>query len=131
MNKALTKMQQDFVEVYVVTRNAKKSALQAGYSPTFAEKKSYGLLNDSKIKTAIAEAEKHYFSEKFKKLSALATEELENILINGNNKEKLRASEIIFKSSRLADMLIKQEDETEKPITITVSLPPELEGDIG
>ncbi|QOP41811.1 terminase small subunit [Sulfurimonas marina] len=130
MNKALTKMQQDFVEVYVVTRNAKKSALQAGYSPIFAEKKSYSLLNDSKIKTAIKEAEKYYFSEKFKKLSVLATEELENILINGDNKEKLRASEIIFKSSGLTNMLITPEED-DKPIKITVTLPPELEGDIG
>lgn len=47
--KALTSKQKAFVEHYMVTENAYKSALLAGYSEKFAKGKSYTLLDNPAI----------------------------------------------------------------------------------
>ncbi|QSZ41358.1 hypothetical protein GJV85_04300 [Sulfurimonas aquatica] len=97
MSKQVTEKQQKFCEEFMLTRNLTKSALGAGYSNTFALKKSYQLMNDQKILKRIEELEKEYFTNHFKTLGIKAVEELMVIINSGTSSEKLRAIEIALK----------------------------------
>lgn len=96
----LTAKQIKFCESYILTRDAKQSSLNAGYSESYSKSKAYELLQDEKIQQHIQKLEKEHNQEHFKKLSMLANTELETILLSSeNDNTRLRAIELIYKLS--------------------------------
>ncbi len=96
--RSLTIKQIKFCESYFLTREAKQSSLEAGYSQSYSNSKAYELLQDTRIQTKIKELENEYNQNHFKKLSLIANTELENILVNSeNDSAKLRAIELVYK----------------------------------
>lgn len=55
--KHLTRQQREFCHRYVVTRNAHKSSLEAGYSAHYAKSRSYALLKEVAIQDYIKQLE--------------------------------------------------------------------------
>ncbi len=94
---ALTAMQESFCIEYVATRDAKASALKAGYSKQYAEKKAYALLANPEIIKRIDELEKAFFSDKFAKLAMKSMVVLEEILDGYEDRARLAAIKEIFK----------------------------------
>ena len=121
MSSKLTNKQQKFCEDYIQTRNLSKSALNAGYSESFSLKKSYQLLQDEKIIHKIEELEKEYYTNQFKKLERKAVAKLETILDGGENKDKLRAIEMIMKVNGFAQGI--SIEATTNDISIKVKMP--------
>jgi len=98
--RSLTIKQIKFCESYFLTREAKQSSLEAGYSQSYSNSKAYELLQDTRIQTKIKELESEYNQNHFKKLSLIANTEIENILVNSeNDSAKLRAIELVYKLS--------------------------------
>ena len=96
----LTAKQISFCENYILTRDAKQSSLNAGYSQSYSKSKAYELLQDEKIQQHIQKLEKEHNQEHFKKLSMLANTELETILLSSDNDNtRLRAIELVYKLS--------------------------------
>ena len=121
MSNQLTIKQQKFCEEFIQTRNLTKSALSAGYSESFSLKKSYQLLQDEKIIHKIEELEKEYYTNQFKKLERKAVAKLETILDGGENKDKLRAIEMIMKVNGFAQGI--SIEATTNDISIKVKMP--------
>lgn len=76
----------DFALHYVQTRNSEKSALNAGYSKSFARKRSHELLKNPDIKEKIAHFEDIYYREQFKRLALKSIKELENIISDSESR---------------------------------------------
>ncbi|PHO12765.1 hypothetical protein CPG38_05725 [Malaciobacter marinus] len=96
----LTAKQIKFCESYILTRDIKQSAINAGYSETYSKSKAYELLQDEKIKKKIEQLETDHNQNHFKKLAIVANTELENILTSADtDSTKLRAIELIYKLS--------------------------------
>jgi len=82
----LTKKMLDFCKYYAISRDTAKSAIKAGYSKMYADKKAYQLLDDERIKQTIKEFEDKYLSEEFKKLSNKAISKLNDVLEDDTNR---------------------------------------------
>jgi len=96
MNK-LTKKQIDFCEHYVLTRNARESALNAGYSQSYSDKQSHQLLKNDKIKDKIASLDEEYFNDEFKLLSRKAISKIKDILNSSDNESvQLQAVKLVL-----------------------------------
>jgi hypothetical protein len=94
---ALTPKQEAFCIAYLTSRDVKASALEAGYSESYATKKAYQLLHNEEIKAFIEEAEKEYFSGHFAKLAFKAMGTLEEILDDPyDSRSRLAAIKEIF-----------------------------------
>jgi len=94
---ALTPKQEAFCLAYLLNRDAKASALEAGYSENYANKKSYALLQNKEIKSFIEDAEKEYFSSRFAGLAFKAMGTLEEILDDPyDSRSRLAAIKEIF-----------------------------------
>ena len=96
----LTAKQIKFCESYILSRDAKQSSLNAGYSESYSKSKAYELLQDEKTKEKIQELETDHNQNHFKRLSIVANKELENILLSSeNDSTRLRAIELVYKLS--------------------------------
>ena len=95
---SLTQKQIQFCEKYVVSRDAKNAALEAGYSETYANGKAYLLLQDERVVAKIAELEKNFFSDRFAKLAIASMDVLEEIILeNFEDRTRLAAIKEVFK----------------------------------
>jgi len=83
---ALTKKKQAFAEVFFRIRNAKKSALEAGYSQSFSEKKAYKLIEDNDVKSYMQKLEETYLNEKIGKLVLDSLDKLSDVLHDDLNR---------------------------------------------
>lgn len=100
----LTKKQNDFCAEYVKSRNAQQSALEAGYSSLYAEKRAYLLLQHKDVAERILELEKTYFDNIFKKLSFEALIQLEDVLKDSKNRyAQLNSIKMIFQLAKITD----------------------------
>lgn len=99
MSQELTSKQLKFCYSYITNHDAKSSALNAGYSKSFAEKKAYQLLKDEKIVNKIEELESEFYKDKFAKLAYDSMGVLEDIIKSDFLEEKVRLSAIkeVFK----------------------------------
>lgn len=113
----LTKKMIDFCTEYVKCRNATESALNAGYSFSYAHKKSYLLLENEAIQERIIEIEQTYFDDGFKKLSLLALEKLENVLEDDKNRQtQIKAIQLVM----VASGILTSKGEFERPESNTI-----------
>ena len=99
MSEKYTDKQALFCKIYITNHDAKKSALEAGYSKSFAEKKSYLLLKDEKIISKIEELESIFYKDKFAQLAYKSMGVLEEIIESDFLEEKVRLAAIkeVFK----------------------------------
>lgn len=99
MSQELTSKQLSFCHSYITNHDAKSSAISAGYSKSFAEKKSYQLLKNEKIKEKIEELQREFYKDKFAQLSYESMGVLEEIIKSDYLDEKVRLSAIkeVFK----------------------------------
>jgi len=121
----LTAKQIKFCESYILSRDAKQSSLNAGYSESYSKSKAYELLQDEKIKEKIKQLETDHNQNHFKRLAIVANKELENILLSSDNDStKLRAIELIYKLSGVIrdDKISLNINNTNKSQTNTKSL---------
>ena len=94
----LTEKQIKFCEQYVISRDAKKSALEAGYSEVYAKGKAYLLLRNERITQKIEEVEKGFFSDRFAKMAIASMDVLEEIIIeNFEDRTRLAAIKEVFR----------------------------------
>ena len=94
----LTEKQIKFCEQYVISRDAKKSALEAGYSEVYAKGKAYLLLRNERITQKIEEIEKGFFSDRFAKMAIASMDVLEEIIIeNFEDRTRLAAIKEVFR----------------------------------
>lgn len=119
--QVMSSKQVDFCKHYVLTRNACQAALAAGFSGTYASKKAYQLLLRQDIQEEIGKLEKEYMTQSFKTLSVQSIKELESIIISGEDRDKLRAIEIVFKLNGMTKGLSVEAHSNDT--TITVRLP--------
>ena len=77
---SLTAKQMDFCKSYIITRDAKASAMEAGYSESYANKKAFALLKDEKIYKKIEELEAEHFKNRFAKLAMRSLDALDEML---------------------------------------------------
>jgi len=119
MSNNLTQKQLLFCEKYIITHNAKQASLDAGYSESYANKKSYELLKDDRIKNKIAEFEERFFSSNFKRLAVASISALESLIGDEvmDEKVKLQAVKEIFRLSGIENRL-NQADTTENSLQI-------------
>lgn len=90
MCEDLTRNQQKFVEAYLISRDAKNSAITAGYSETFAKKKAYLLLKDQKIIECMNKMENDFFKTEFSRLAYKSVAVLEEIMMDYVLEERVR-----------------------------------------
>ena len=109
---ALTKMQIAFAKHYIYLHDAKNSALNAGYSKSYADTKAYMLLKSDAILEEIAKLEKEYFTQEFSKLAFESMKVLaemispeEDTLMLTDDKTRLAAIKEVFKYHRLEQKL--------------------------
>ena len=96
----LTAKQIAFCENYIITRDIKQLSSQAGYSESYSKSKAYELLQDERIVKKIHTLETEHNQNHFKRLSIVANEQLENILVGADtDSTKLRAIELVYKLS--------------------------------
>ncbi len=94
----LTEKQIKFCEQYVISRDAKKSALEAGYSEVYAKGKAYLLLRNERISQKIEEIEKGFFSDRFAKMAIASMDVLEEIIVeNYEDRTRLAAIKEVFR----------------------------------
>ena len=94
----LTEKQIKFCEQYVISRDAKKSALEAGYSEVYAKGKAYLLLRNERISQKIEEIEKGFFSDRFAKMAIASMDVLEEIIVeNFEDRTRLAAIKEVFR----------------------------------
>ena len=117
---ALTEKQEAFCIEYVATRDAKASALAAGYSQQYAEKKAYTLLGNEKIAKRIEELEKAFFNERFTKLAMRSMAVLEEILDGYEDRARLAAVKEIFRFYALERKLGIDTPEEEKSAPVQI-----------
>ena len=95
---AITAKQEAFCVAYIASRDAKDSAIKAGYSKSYADKKAYGLLKNETIKKRITQLEQEFFSSRFATLAVASMGVLEEIILeNYDDRTRLSAIKEVFK----------------------------------
>ena len=94
---ALTTKQEAFCVAYVSSRDAKQSALEAGYSESYAQKKAYALLGNEEIAQRIEELERGFFSERFTKLAMRSMVVLDELLDGYDDRTRLATVKEVFR----------------------------------
>ena len=128
----LTEKQEAFCIEYIATRDAKSSAIKAGYSESYAEKKAYALLGKEEVVKRIEELEKAFFNERFTKLAMRSMVVLEEILDGYEDRARLAAIKEIFKYYALERRLgidDTTEEERSAPTTIVFNEVPSRKRD--
>ena len=107
MNAQLTAKQIEFCKSYILLRDARAAALEAGYSESYASKKAFALLKQENITHKIEELEAEHFKSSFGKLAMRSVEALEEILYSELLDEKVTLAAIkeVFKYHRLEQKL--------------------------
>ncbi|SMC10079.1 terminase small subunit [Nitratiruptor tergarcus] len=117
----LTKKQEAFCINYVATRDAKASALKAGYSKSYAEKKAYALLGNETVSQRIEELEKAFFNERFTRLAMRSMAVLEEILEGYDDRARLAAVKEIFRFNALDRKLgLEEANEATESVPVTI-----------
>lgn len=106
----LTTKQIDFCKSYLLLRDAKAAALEAGYSKQYASKKAFALLKQENITQKIDELEVEYFQSSFAKLAYESMNVLQSLIDPDSeflveDRTKLAAIKEIFKYHRLEQKL--------------------------
>lgn len=120
MAKGLTEKQLLFCEKYLISRNSKQAALDAGYSESYANKKSYELLKDDRVKNKITALEELYFDSSFKRLAVASIGALESLIGDDviEDRVKLQAVKEIFKLSGIENRLTQQDQANNSSLQI-------------
>lgn len=120
----LTKRQSDFILHFVETRNAFQSAIDAGYSKTFAKSKSHELLKNPAIKETIAHLTESYYKEQFQELATKSIKSLAGIIEDDQNRSsQLQAIKYVLSEAGVAE----QDEKQTGVIEIKVRLPHDLQ----
>ncbi len=120
----LTKRQSDFILHYVESRNIFKSAIDAGYSKSYAKSKSHELLKNPLIKEQITHLTESYYKEQFQELAIKSIKELAGVIEDSENRgSQLRAIQYVLSQAGVAEH-DKQQTGT---IEIKVRLPHDLQ----
>lgn len=108
----ISEQQKRFADYYIATTNAENSALQAGYSKTYARAQSYKLLANVGIKAYIDERMAQLASNRL----ADAREILEYLtsVLRGESESEIVAVEFIGDGESRAKRISKRPDEKEK-----------------
>ena len=113
----LTKRQSNFILYYVESRNTVQSAVDAGYSKSYAKSRSHELLQNPLIKEQITHLSKTFYENQFQELSIAGVKKLSAILSDDEDRPtQLRAIKMIFQLARISD----RHGEPEKVETETV-----------
>lgn len=100
----LTKKQTDFILHFVESRNIFQSAIDAGYSLTYAKSRSHELLKNPLISEQITNLSKSYFENQFQELSIAGVKKLSTILNDDEDRAtQLRAVKMIFQLAGVID----------------------------
>ena len=120
---AITAKQEAFCIAYVASRDAKDSAIKAGYSDNYANKKAYSLLKNESIKNRIAQLEQDFFSSRFATLAVASMGVLEEIILeNYDDRTRLSAIKEVFKFYSLERKLgVNENKETEQMAPISIA----------
>ena len=121
---AITVKQEAFCVAYVASRDAKDSAIKAGYSKSYADKKAYGLLKNESIKNRIAQLEQEFFSSRFATLAIASMGILEEIILeNYDDRTRLSAIKEVFKFYSLERKMGVNEskEDTEQPAQVNIA----------
>jgi len=118
---SLTAMQVAFCKSYLLLRDAKAAALEAGYSEAYASKKAYALLKQENISQKINELEVEHFNNNFAKLAMRGIEVLGEILDSELLDERVTLAAVreVFKYHRLEQKLNAVEDSKDTHFNIT------------
>lgn len=120
----LTKRQSDFILHYVESRNIFQSAIDAGYSKSYAKSKSHELLKNPLIKEQITHLTEAYFKEQFQELATKSIKELAGVIGDEENRgSQLRAIQYVLSQAGVAE----QDEKQTGTIEIKVRLPHDLQ----
>lgn len=100
IERKLTPKQQTFADEYIISGNAFKSAVKAGYSVNYAKGNVVKLLENVSVKKYLEERNKQIESEKIADMIEVKefwTETMRNELFE--QKDRLKASELIAKTN--------------------------------
>ena len=120
----LTKRQSDFIIYYVESRNIFQSAINAGYSKSYAKSRSHELLSNPRIKKQITHFIEAYFKQEFQELATKSIKALAGVIEDTENRSsQLQAIKYVLSEAGVAE----QDDKQTGTISIKVTLPKELE----
>ena len=118
----LTKRQNDFILQYVETRNIYQSAIQAGYSHTYAKSRSHELLKNPLISEQITNLTESLYKEHFQEIATTAIKKLSEVVQDSENRStQLQAIKYTLEQAGVTNT--EQETGT---IEIKVKLPSDL-----
>ena len=121
---ALTKRQSDFILHYVESRNTVQSAVDAGYSISYAKSKGHLLLKNPLIKEQITHLTESYYKEQFQELASKSIKNLSDVIEDSENRgSQLRAIQYVLSQAGVAE----QDEKQTSVIEIKVKLPNDLQ----
>ena len=116
----LTKKQTDFIIHYVESRNIFQSAIDAGYSQTFAKSRSHELLKNPAISEKITNLTESYYKEQFQELATKSIKALAGIIEDTESRStQLQAIKYVLNEAGLTE----QDEKQTGTIEIKVQLP--------
>ena len=116
----LTKKQTDFILHYVNSRNIFQSAIDAGYSPSYAKSKSHELLKNPLISEKITNLTESYYKEQFQELATKSIKALAGVIEDDESRSsQLQAIKYVLNEAGFTE----QADSTTGTIEIKVQLP--------
>ena len=119
----LTKKQTAFILHYVESRNIFQSAVNAGYSISFAKSRSHELLKNPLIKEQITHLTEVYYKEQFQELALKSIKELAGVIEDSHNRaSQLKAIQYVLSEAGMAG----QSESQTGTIEIKVKLPNDL-----
>jgi len=119
----LTKKQSDFILHYVESRNIFQSAIDAGYSPTYAKSRSHELLRNPFIKEQITHLTESYYKQQFEELATKSIKELAGVIEDSENRStQLQAIKYVLSEAGATE----QPNSEAGTIEIKVKLPNDL-----
>ena len=119
----LTKKQNDFILYYVKSRNIFQSAIDAGYSITYAKSRSHELLKSPLISEQITNLTESYYKEQFQELATKSIQALVGVIEDeGNRSTQLQAIKYVLSEAKITE----QTDSQTGIIEIKVKLPNDL-----
>ncbi len=118
----MTKKKINFCINYIQTHNARQSALSAGFSQNFADKRAYQLLRDVDVQEKITYLEERFYRDEFKKLALKSVQKLDDILSSSESESvQLGAVKLALELAG-----VSEKDENIQSVEIKVQLPNDL-----
>lgn len=116
----LTKRQTDFIIHYVASRNIYQSAIDAGYSSTYAKSRSHELLKNPAIAEQITHLTESYYKEQFQELATKSIKALAGVIEDEESRStQLQAIKYVLNEAGFTE----QADSQTGTIEIKVTLP--------